>query len=286
MFNRRTPYNYETEMLADIYILDTGIRLDHAEFQGRAVWGYTAPVPLASDMNFTDPDSDHNGHGTHVAGVAIGSHYGVAKNARAISVKVLDHNGKGFLWGVAQGMMYALGDLESSGSKAVINLSLGGEYSTLFNEMVKSASSGWCPVVTAAGDMNLDACAFSPSTTGGGPGNAITVGATDRDDYMTSHSNSGACVSVLAPGKCIRAAFHTSTSAFRTLDGTSSSAAFVSGVLARYSAANPGLSPNELKEWLLTSAATGMIDIPDWKSQTPNKLVQSDCFDHTPCWTE
>ncbi len=285
MFDRWTRYKYESEMEADVYILDTGIRLDHEEFEGRAIWAYTAPFAMESDSNFPDPHTDNNGHGTHVAGIAIGRHYGVAKKARAISLKVLDHNGKGFLWGVVQGTMYVLVDVSHTGRRAIINLSLGSKLDPFFNQIV-SAAAPYCPIVSAAGDSNTDACAVSPSAMGGTAGCVITVGATDRDDYMTESSNYGTCVNILAPGKCIRAAFHTNTSAYRTLDGTSSSAAFVSGILARYWAANPNLSLSELKNWLLTSAVADKIDIPSGKHQTPNLLVQSDCFDHTPCWTE
>ncbi len=64
-----------------VYIIDTGIRLSHADFAGRASWGANL---------IDDRDSDCHGHGTHVAGTVAGTTYGVAKGAHLVAVKVLD----------------------------------------------------------------------------------------------------------------------------------------------------------------------------------------------------
>jgi len=50
-------YVANPENLVDIYVIDTGINIDHEEFEGRAFWGTTTP---AGEDN-TDP----HGHGTH-----------------------------------------------------------------------------------------------------------------------------------------------------------------------------------------------------------------------------
>ncbi len=76
-----------------VYVLDTGIRYSHNEFDGafgtdRAVFGYDA---------YGSNGSDCNGHGTHVAGTAGGSTYGVAKGATLVAVRVLDCGGSG-IW--------------------------------------------------------------------------------------------------------------------------------------------------------------------------------------------
>ena len=57
------------------YIIDTGIRITHADFGGRATSGYDAIDGGNAD--------DCNGHGTHVAGTVGGTTYGVAKGVNA-----------------------------------------------------------------------------------------------------------------------------------------------------------------------------------------------------------
>ncbi|WP_426507180.1 S8 family serine peptidase [Dactylosporangium sp. McL0621] len=79
------------------YILDTGVRLTHADLGGRARSGY----------DFVDNDtdaSDCQGHGTHVAGTVGGAAYGVAKNVKLVSVRVLGCDGSGSYSGIISGI--------------------------------------------------------------------------------------------------------------------------------------------------------------------------------------
>lgn len=68
-----------------MYIVDTGIYCDHYDFTSK-------PQGTCSHgVDFVDGSHvDGNGHGTHVAGVAAGASYGIAKEANLISVRVLD----------------------------------------------------------------------------------------------------------------------------------------------------------------------------------------------------
>src|SRR6185295_912325 len=66
----------------NVYIVDSGIRFDHAEFGGRAVFA----VDFVNDGR---AGWDCYGHGTAVAGLVGGSIYGVAKQARLHSVRIL-----------------------------------------------------------------------------------------------------------------------------------------------------------------------------------------------------
>jgi oryzin len=67
------------------YVVDSGIRLSHEDFSGRASMGYNA-------VEGTE-DGDQMGHGTHVASILAGKIYGVAKKATVIDVKVFGSGG-------------------------------------------------------------------------------------------------------------------------------------------------------------------------------------------------
>ncbi len=280
VYQPKTYYHYENDTDVDIYILDTGIRLDHEEFEGRAQWCYTTAFPLESDKDFSDANTDNHGHGTHVAGTAIGRVYGSGKRAKAISIKVLNHQGYGFLWDVLIGLIKSFIRIWLTGRRAVINMSLIAEEPVPIMEEILYDLYHYfnVPTVVAAGSFNRPACMYAPASMGGRNKTVITVAATDRDDYLVYRSNYGVCVDLLAPGQCIRAAYHTCKTCYRTLHGSSSSAAFVSGILARYIAVNPSVQGDDLKQWVLDSAVPDKISIPNWKSQTPNLLAQSECY--------
>jgi len=72
-------YTYSEDAAGvDAYILDTGIEIDHPQFEGRAKWGFNA---------VDNEDRDCQGHGTHVAGTVGSVTYGVAKKVSLTAVK-------------------------------------------------------------------------------------------------------------------------------------------------------------------------------------------------------
>lgn len=98
------------------YIIDTGIRVSHSEFGGRATAVFDA---IGDGRN----GNDCNGHGTHVAGTVGGTVYGVAKSVRLYAVRVLDCNGSGSNSGVIAGVDWVR---QNARRPAVANMSLGG----------------------------------------------------------------------------------------------------------------------------------------------------------------
>lgn len=250
------------------YIVDTGIRLDHTEFEGRAVWGKNfvntnvrptrfSPLPPPPLLTPTQ-NTDENGHGSHVAGTVGGKNYGVAKNVQLVAVKVLDADGGGTNSGVLAGIDFVSTDAAARGvkGKAVMNMSLGGSFSRSLNSAIEAlAAAGVVPVV-AAGNENANTEGTSP----GSAPNAITVGAIDQTtDRRASFSNFGDLVDIFAPGVNVLSVGIGSTTATAVLSGTSMASPHIAG-LAAYLMALEGISSvtgvsDRIKELAATAGA-------------------------------
>lgn len=204
------------------YVVDTGIRVTHDEFEGRAVFG----------ANFVNNnDTDENGHGSHVSGTIGGKTFGVAKKVKLVAVKVLDASGSGTNSGVLAGMQFVAKNATAArlGGKAVMNMSLGGGFDPAINAAINQVeASGVVPVV-AAGNESQDTARTSP----GSAAAALTVGAIDqRNDNIASFSNFGAGVDIFAPGVQVRSVAITSDSDSTVLSGTSMASPHVAGLAA------------------------------------------------------
>jgi subtilisin family serine protease len=82
-----TTYTYtSTGSGVNAHIIDTGIRITHTDFGGRASVGFDA---IGDGRN----GIDCNGHGTHVSGTVGGATWGVAKAVRLFAVRVLNCTG-------------------------------------------------------------------------------------------------------------------------------------------------------------------------------------------------
>lgn len=253
-----TTYTYSaTGAGVRAYVIDTGIRFSHSDFGGRAVSGYDAVNGGSAD--------DCNGHGTHVASTLGGSSYGVAKSVTLVGVRVLNCSGSGYLSGVVAGIDWAVTN-HAAGTPAVANLSLGGGPSTAIDAAIDRLHNDGVTVVVAAGNDGTDACNGSPSRVP----DAFTVAASDRDDVMPSWSNRGSCVDIIAPGVSITAAWHTGTTATRTISGTSMASPHAAGAAAKLLQGSPGSSPTTIMNSLRSSATTGVVS---GVGSTPNRLL-------------
>lgn len=189
--------------------MDTGIYIEHEEFEGRATFGYAAGVMQKMDGH---------GHGTHCAGTAAGKTYGVAKKADLIGVKVLGDNGSGTTSNIIDGLNWILTNIQSTGKPSIVSMSLGGEISQALDDVVNSLISSGVTVVVAAGNSNIDSSDQSPARVPA----AITVAAANITNTKASFSNFGAPIDIWAPGVNIISAWpYTGTSATKSLSGTS-----------------------------------------------------------------
>jgi subtilisin family serine protease len=240
-------YTYETSgQGVNIFVVDTGILPTHVELSGKVLSGYSS----VRDRRGTN---DCNGHGTHVAGTAAGRIYGVAKGASVTPVRVLDCNGSGSTSGVISGLDW-IASRVSVGTKAVVNMSLGGGYSLSLDTAVQRVIDRGILVVAASGNESADACTSSPASAP----NALTVSATSSNDSFAGFSNRGSCVDVLAPGDTILAAWPSSNTALAYLSGTSMAAPHVAGAAALL-LQSQYLSPANLTQALLDNSVPGTI---------------------------
>jgi subtilisin family serine protease len=241
------------------YIIDTGIRVTHTQFGGRASVGFDA---VGDGQN----GNDCNGHGTHVAGTVGGSTYGVAKAVRLVAVRVLNCSGNGTISGVIAGIDWVTGN-HASGTPAVANMSLGGGANGTLDQAVRNSIADGVTYAVAAGNSNTDACTSSPARTA----EAVTVGATDSADNRASFSNFGTCLDIFAPGVSITSSWNSSDGATNTISGTSMATPHVAGAAALYLADNPTASPQTVRDGLVAAGTTGVVRNPGTGS--PNVLL-------------
>lgn len=228
-------YNSETYRGdVNVYVIDTGIQVTHKDFGGRAKWGTTV-------IN-NDNDIDKNGHGTHCAGIIGSEHFGVAKGATLIAVKVLHSDGNGEMSDVLKGIEFVVDDHIKQTEKnkklkgSVANMSLGAGKSPALVKMVDAAVKKGVHFVVAAGNEDQDACYTSPSDSQ----LAFTVGATTSSDERAWFSNWGKCVDIFAPGTSIQSSFiGSSNNATEVMTGTSMSAPHVAGLVAYFLSLQP-----------------------------------------------
>jgi len=254
-------YSYDADGSgAYAFVLDTGIYIQHNDFNGRASWG----------RNFVDTDdTDGNGHGTHCAGTIGGTTYGLAKKCRLVAVKVLSASGSGAWSGVIDGVNYVAND---SRRPATINMSLGGGKTQALNDAVDAASEhGRVTTVAAAGNNNGDTCNFSPASSP----SCIAVGASNNLDQKATFSNHGRCMTLFAPGQSITSTWIGGPDADNTISGTSMAAPHVCGVVTKYLGERPQDAPAVVKAWIVAQSTGGLVkNLP---INTVNLLLFNGC---------
>ena len=239
----------------NVYVLDSGVRETHAEFEGRAknVENFAGGV-----------DTDCNGHGTHVAGIIAGRSTGVIPSALIHSIKVLDCEGRGSNLSVISGINFAVANFKRPG---VINMSLGSGKNIAIDMAIKKVVARGIPVVVAAGNSNADACDYSPANVP----EAITVAASNLSDQLASYSNFGSCVDIIAPGSRVLSLSHSNNISLIELSGTSMAAPHVSGVGILLSHNEIESTPDDIACLLLQGATNGQIK--GLHSKTPDRFL-------------
>jgi hypothetical protein len=258
-----------------VAVLDTGIDSRHPALAGRLTRGFdfvdfdTDPTELGSRAN------PGFGHGTHVAGlVAL-----AAPGARIMPLRVLDTEGQGNAWVLAEAMLYAVdpdGNPGTNDGAQVINLSLGSTSRThLLDTVAKlSACAIAAPVVDPADDLSdpgynsdKERCAsFGGALVVAAAGNdasravrqypaaegsygLLAVAASSADGTLASFSNFGSWVHVAAPGEGITSAIPGGL--YGTWSGTSMAAPLAAGTAALVRALYPRMAPKDVARRLI-----------------------------------
>jgi len=280
-----------------IFLLDSGVNATHREFlnsQGTASRAFG--IDVTGDTSCA-PTTDPIGHGTHVAGIAAGRTFGVAKDATIVVVRASNCRGITFTSWIVDALNAVAGQRPS-----VLNWSGGNDQTIIGTTAIRTAVQGvvnsGVMVVQAAGNQSSpyplpgwspavyptgveDACSW---TFGNIPG-VLVVGGTDQNnnrwtrimsgDLVQSFcppdcgSNVGSCIDVWAPAANILSAGRYDMYGYCRLSGTSMAAPHAAGVAALYLQAHPLASATEVEAAIVASATTGLLNT---NAQTPNQI--------------
>ena len=263
-----------------VAVLDTGVDSQHPALAGKLLPGF----------DFVDFDNDPAevgshvvnisfGHGTHVAGLVAM----VAPGARIMPLRVLDAEGQGNAWVLAEAMLYAIdpdGNPSTNDGAHVINLSLGSTGRThILDTVAKLAtcaipavivepaddvsdpgyngdkdrcnSFGGAVIVAAAGNDATDAVLQYPAAEGAY--GLIAVAASSANSRLASFSNFGSWVHITAPGDGITSSVP--GGGYGTWSGTSMAAPLVAGTAALVRALNPGMKADDVARRVIRISA-------------------------------
>lgn len=247
-----------------VAIVDSGIDVDHPEFQGMLLPGknYASDDPTAAPI-------DKFGHGTHVAGLVgaiTNNGIGIAGVAPKIEIdprKVLNDSGTGSISDLADGIRDA-----ADNDAHIINLSVELYVaSTTLQTAVQYAAGQGALLIAAAGNQARTEAAYPARYD-----EVLAVAATTYEDRRPSYSNTGSQIDIAAPGgvsiKPIYSTWSNQASCrdvkppddpknhggYCTAEGTSMAAGIVSGAAAMLWSLNPALTAQEVRALLLETA--------------------------------
>jgi len=208
---------------------------------------------------------DGHGHGTHVAGTAAGTTWGVAKGAIVHSARFLDQNGSGSDTDAIRTLEWIQAHDPGPGTRKVVNASWGGSPAPALDAAVCRLIESGTVFVAAAGNESTDSRNSTPSRVV----QAITVGAMDRNDGMASFSNYGPGVDLFAPGVDIES--DTPGGGTTTMSGTSMATPHVVGGAALYLELHRSATPAEVEAGLISESTPDKLSgVP---AETPNRLL-------------
>jgi thermitase len=241
-----------------VAVLDTGAQLNHpalkTNFAGVPRYDFVGDDTDPSEPTLANSpqqlEQEVVGHGTHVAGIIDL----VAPQAEIMPLRVLDREGDGTTFHVAEAIAYA----DANGAD-VINLSLGTpSWSRLLREKVKTALGHGVVVVAAAGNHNSLQPQY-PASNGPPPlwvasdnDGLLAVTSVSAAETKSDFANFGKWVDIVAPGEDILSTYPVSKYAYWS--GTSMASPFVAGEAALIRSADGRLDPGGVEERIRSGA--------------------------------
>ena len=226
---------------------------------------YDEDIPFVERKDFLGEQElhpiyqDKTGHGTSVAGVICAKKSddritGIAANVDLYAGRVLDGDNKAPVDRVIEGIRWAM-----EKNVDIIHMSYGTQdYDEELEEVIEQAYEQGILLVAAAGNAGTAAEDESTVEYPAAFDNVISVGATNADNKKTEISSSGYELDVVAPGDQIL-----SSGAFGGVvveEGTSVSAAQVTGVAAVLWGKHPDKSNEFIKGLLVSGANAEAVD--------------------------
>ena len=240
----------------NICIMDTGVN-PHSDLS----------IPKDRIVHFVDLVNgekfpyDDNGHGTFVAGIAVGNGVlsgrrirGVAPNANVVGLKVIEKDGESGTFKILDGMQWLFDNFRTYGIR-VVCMSFGAdplEFADPLKIGAEMLSRSGLIVVAASGNSgenNLKSPAISDEV--------ISVGAVDNDCNVAEFTSRGIYdgkkrPDVYAKGVNVRGT--KAGGAYSFMTGTSASAPYVAGACCLLCEKYRGITPKQAKSVILSTA--------------------------------
>ncbi|MDR1094250.1 MAG: S8 family peptidase [Clostridiales bacterium] len=223
---------------------------------------------------------DDNGHGTFVAGAAVGNGLkssglfrGVAPRANLIALRAMDKKGEGGAFGILEAMQWIYFHAEEYNIR-VACMSFGSDRPPGRDPLIDGAEALWdkgITVVAAAGNSGPRAATIKSP---GASSAILTVGGMDdgrrqgggEERYRVADFSSRGPVGnlikpdIIAPAVNIVSASNDDENYYSKMSGTSVAAPMVAGLACLLLCKNPELTPDRIKKILMSNAKSIRFD--------------------------